>query len=145
GGRSAAVMAGLVEEARWRTSARGRRYLVANLSDPSGQFTATVCDELAAGQVEEAASSGACLLLNVELDRRPGEDTPRVTIRSVQPFESLSRRARLQLELEVEREEVLAQLAAVLADHRGGGGQVNLRVALPNGEAEVVLGRDFDL
>jgi len=145
GGRSAAVMAGLVEEARWRTSARGRRYLVANLSDPSGQFTATVFDELAAGQVEEAASSGACLLLNVELDRRPGEDTPRVTIRSVQPFESLSRRARLQLELEVEREEVLAQLAAVLADHRGGGGQVNLRVALPNGEAEVVLGRDFDL
>ncbi|HEX8580410.1 MAG TPA: DNA polymerase III subunit alpha, partial [Allosphingosinicella sp.] len=32
GGRTGAVMAALIEEARWRTSARGRRYLMATMS-----------------------------------------------------------------------------------------------------------------
>ena len=45
GGRTGAVMAGLVEDARWRTSAEGRRYMMATLSDSSGQFEATVFDD----------------------------------------------------------------------------------------------------
>jgi DNA polymerase-3 subunit alpha len=145
GGRTAAVMAALVEEARWRTSARGRRYLFASLSDPSGQFMATVFDETAAGHVEEAARTGACVLLNVELDRRPGEETPRVTIRNVQPFDSLSRRTRLQLEVEVDRAEALTEIAEALASHRGGNGQMNVRVPLDVGHADLLLGRDFQL
>ena len=36
GERIGANMAGLVEEARWRTSAKGRRYMMATLSDSSG-------------------------------------------------------------------------------------------------------------
>jgi DNA polymerase-3 subunit alpha len=145
GGRTGAVMAGLVEEARWRTSARGRRYLMATLSDASGQFAATVFDDAAAAQVEAAASSGACALLNVELDRRPGEEAPRVTVRSFQPFEGLSKRARLKLEVEVDDSSALHRLAAALADDRGGHGELRLKVRLDEGEAEVVLGRDFRL
>ena len=38
GERVGATMAGLVEDARWRTSAKGRRYMMATLSDRSGQF-----------------------------------------------------------------------------------------------------------
>ena len=53
GGRSGAVMAALVEEARWRTSARGRRYMMATMSDASGQFVATVFDDDVAEQVEQ--------------------------------------------------------------------------------------------
>ena len=49
GGRTNAVMAGLVEEARWRTSAKGRRYMMATMSDSSGQFVATVFDDMADG------------------------------------------------------------------------------------------------
>ncbi|HEV2867355.1 MAG TPA: DNA polymerase III subunit alpha, partial [Allosphingosinicella sp.] len=41
GGRTGATMAGLVEDVRWRTSARGRRYMMATLSDATGQFEAT--------------------------------------------------------------------------------------------------------
>jgi DNA polymerase-3 subunit alpha len=145
GGRTGAVMAGLVEEARWRTSARGRRYLMATLSDASGQFAATVFDDAAAAQIEAAASSGACALLTVELDRRPGEEAPRVTVRGFQPFESLSKRARLQLEVEVEGACALRRLAAALAEDRGGHGELRLKVRLQQGEAEVVLGRDFRL
>ena len=145
GGRTSAVMAGLVEEARWRTSARGRRYLMATLSDSSGQFVATVFDDQAAADVEEAAKSGACALLGVELDRRPGEDAPRVTVRSLQLFESLSKRARLQLEVEVEAADALPRLAAALSDDRGGNGELRLRATFDGGEADVVLGRDFRL
>jgi DNA polymerase-3 subunit alpha len=145
GGRSLAVMAGLVEEARWRTSAKGRRYLMATVSDASGQFVATVFDDNVAAQVEEAAKAGGCGLLNVELDRRPGEETPRVTIRSIQSFENLSKRTRLQIEVEIEGPEVLPRLAAAVADSRGGNGQLRLRTKLEEGDAQIVLGRDFTL
>jgi DNA polymerase-3 subunit alpha len=143
GGRTGGVMAGLVEEARWRTSARGRRYLLATLSDSSGQFIASVFDDDASARVEEAAKSGACALLNVELDRRPGEEAPRVTIRGLQGFEGLSKRARLQLEVSVEDEASVRRLAAALAGERGGSGELRLRIRMERGEAELVLGRDF--
>ncbi len=143
GGRTPGVMAGLIEETRWRTSARGRRYLMATCSDSSGQFVATVFDDDAAARVEEGAKNGGCALLNVELDRRPGEEAPRVTIRSLQPFESLSKRARLQLEVEVADTEAVGRLAVALANDRGGSGELRLRVQLAQGEAELVLGRDF--
>jgi DNA polymerase-3 subunit alpha len=145
GGRSPAVMAALIEEARWRTSARGRRYLFATMSDSSGQFVATVFDDMIATQVEEAAKAGACALLNVELDRRPGEEEPRVTVRSMQSFEGLSKRTRLQLEVEVEGEGVLPRLANALAGERGGNGQLKLRIRFDEGNAELLLGRDFVL
>jgi DNA polymerase-3 subunit alpha len=145
GGRSPAMMAGLVEDARWRTSARGRRYLMATLSDASGQFVATVFDDMVAAQVEEAAKAGGCGLLNVELDRRPGEEAPRVTIKAIQSFENLSKRTRLQLQVQVEGPEVLPRLAEAVADHRGGNGQLRLHVKLDGGEAEILLGRDFVL
>jgi DNA polymerase-3 subunit alpha len=145
GGRTGAVMAGMVEDARPRTSARGRRYLMATMSDASGQFVATVFEDDASAQVEAAAKSGACALLTVELDRRPGEEAPRVTIRSLQLFESLSKRARLQLEVEVDAVDAIARLAAAVAQDRGGHGELRLRVKLETGEAELVLGRDFRL
>jgi DNA polymerase-3 subunit alpha len=145
GGRSGAMMAGLIEDARWRTSARGRRYLMATLSDASGQFVATVFDDDVAAQIEAAAKSGACALLTVELDRRPGEEAPRVTVKALQLFENLSKRARLRLEVEVRDEATLRGLAALVAAERGGIGELRLRVRLEGGEAEIVLGRDFSL
>ena len=143
GGRSAAMMAGLVEEARWRTSAKGRRYMMATLSDASGPYTATVFDDMAAEQVEEAAKNGGCGLLTVELDRKPGDELPRVTIKSIQPFEELSQRSRLQMEVEVDRPAALVELAALVANERGGRGQLRLRADFGHGEASMILGRDY--
>ncbi|HEX8192877.1 MAG TPA: DNA polymerase III subunit alpha [Allosphingosinicella sp.] len=146
GGRSMAVMAGLVEEARWRTSAKGRRYLMATVSDASGQFVATVFDDPVAALLEEAAKKGDCGLFNVELDRRPGEDAPRVTIKSIQPFEGLASRTRLQLQVEIESPETLKRLSALLADARGGNGVLKLLAPIPGGgSADLVLGRNFQL
>src|SRR4051794_2843050 len=145
GPRTPARMAGLVEEARWRTSARGRRYLMATISDASGQYVATVFDDEASARVEEAARSGACVLLDVELDRRAGEEAPRVTVRGLQMFEQISTRARLQLEVEVEEPAAIARLAAAIAADRGGHGELRLKARFDGGEADIVLGRDFVL
>jgi DNA polymerase-3 subunit alpha len=81
--------------------------------------------------------------MSVELDRRPGEETPRVTIRSIQSFDTLSKRSRLQIEGEVDAAEAVRRLAAALAGVRGGSGQVRLKGPVEGGEAELVLGRDF--
>ena len=143
GGRTGATMAALVEDTRWRTSAKGRRYMMATLSDPSGQFEATVFDDMVAEEVQAAARNGACALLGVELDRRPGEETPRVTIRSLQPLEGLARRVRLQLEVEIADPAAVARLAEAMADAKGGNGQLVLAADLGEGRADLILGRDF--
>jgi DNA polymerase-3 subunit alpha len=116
---------------------------MATLSDSSGQFVATVFDDAVASQVEEAAKAGGCALLNVELDRRPGEEAPRVTIRSIQSFETLSKRTRLLLEVEAEDERAIRALAAAVAGDRCGNGELRLRTRIGEGEAQLVLGRDF--
>ncbi len=143
GGRSPGRMAALVEDTRWRTSAKGRRYMMATLSDPSGQFEATIFDDMVAEQVANAAKAGICALLDVELDRRPGEETPRVTIRGLQSFESLSKRTRLQLEVEVADAAAVQALADALAGDRGGSGDVRLKARADGIAADVLLGRDF--
>jgi DNA polymerase-3 subunit alpha len=143
GERGRATMAALVEEARWRTSQKGRRFLMARMSDPSGQFDATVFDDDVAQQIEQSAKNGDCLLLAVELDRRPGEETPRVTVRGITSFESLSRRTRLRLEIEADEPAAIAGLAQLLAGYRGGSSAVHLKVHHGTGLAEILLGADY--
>src|SRR3546814_19628044 len=95
-----------------------------------------------AGQVEDAAKTGTCALLGVELDRRPGEEAPRVTVSSVQGFEALSKRTRLQLAVEVDGPAVLPRLVKALAGERGGNGVLRLLVGLDGGGSEHITGRD---
>ncbi|HEU0067398.1 MAG TPA: DNA polymerase III subunit alpha [Sphingomonas sp.] len=144
GTRAGATMAVLVEDARWRTSARGKRYMMAQLSDASGQFVATCFDDAVAKDLEEAARAGGCGLATVELDRRPGEDAPRVTVKRIQPFEALASTARFVIEVTVDDAAAFGALGALLADHRGARGEVRAVVRLASGEeARVLLGRDF--
>jgi len=146
GMRASAMMAGLIEGVRWRVSARGRRYMVASLSDPSGQFEATVFDDDACADVEAAAKAGSCGLLTVELDRRAGDDQPRVAIKRFQPLERLAKASRLQLEVRLADGALAALLARELQSARGGNGVVRF-VAPISGRREAVLliGREFIL
>ena len=144
GTRTGATMAVLVEDTRWRTSARGNRYLMATLSDATGQFVATCFDDAVSKDLEEAARAGGCGLATVELDRRPGEETPRVTVRRIQPFESLASTARFVVEVAIEDAAAIIPLGALLAEHRGARGEVRLKAPLPDdGSVTVLLGRDF--
>ncbi|WP_375396299.1 DNA polymerase III subunit alpha [uncultured Sphingomonas sp.] len=143
-GRQGATMAVLVEETRWRTSAKGRRYLMATLSDPSGQFVATCFDDAVAGDLEAASRDGGCGLVSVELDRRAGEETPRVTVRRIQPFTDLANATQMALDLAIGDAAALRAIAALLVDAHGARGEVRVTTALPDGgEATLLLGTDF--
>ena len=146
GERAGATMAGLAEGVRWRVSARGRRYMVASLSDRSGQFEATVFDDEPSAALETAAKAGGCGLLTVEIDRRSGDETPRVTIKRFQPLETLAKQTRLQMNIRVPRG-AAEGVARELADAKGkGNGIVRFHVELASGgKAVVLVGRDFAL
>jgi DNA polymerase III subunit alpha len=145
-GRATAIMAALVEETRWRTSARGRRYLVATLSDPSGQFQATAFDDEPIAAMQKAAESGDCGLLTVEVDRRPGDEMPRVAIKRVQPLDALARRTRLQMIVRCADSALIPAVAREIAQCRGGTDVVRLILPLAGGgEAQLLAGREFAL
>ncbi len=146
GERASATMAALAEGVRWRVSARGRRYMVASLSDRSGQFEATVFDEEPSAALEAAAKTGGCGLLTVELDRRAGDEAPRVTVKRFQPLEALAKQTRLQMTVRVADAETAERLSLELADAKRGSGTIRFVIPLsPSGEAIVLVGRHYEL
>jgi DNA polymerase-3 subunit alpha len=144
GERLGASMAGLVEDARWRTSAKGRRYMVATLSDSSGQFVATAFDDDATSALEAAAKAGQCGLLSVELDRRAGDETPRVTVKRCQPLTELAKRTRLQMTVQIGDAGMISGISTELSGARGSNGIVRFVVPIAGGrQATLVAGRDY--
>ena len=144
GTRTSAVMATLVEDVRYRTSARGRRYLMANFSDATGQFVGSCFDDDVSKDIETVAKAGGCGLLTVELDRRPGEEVPRLTVRRIQPLEGLAGHARLKAEIRLRDIGAITDLTALLSRSRGGRSEVRVTALFPDGgEAQLLLGRDF--
>ena len=146
GGRSQSMMAAMVEGTKWATSAKGRRYMRVTMSDPSGQFDATAFDDEPCAALEAAAKSGECGLLTVELDRRPGDDVPRVAIKRFQPLDSLAKRTRLQMEICLKEAGQVPAIANELAKAKGGTGIVRFCVTLSGDrKAQLLAGRDFAL
>lgn len=143
GARIGATMAALVEDARWRTSARGKRYMMAQLSDATGQFLATCFDDSVAADLEKAAKEGDCALITVELDRRPGEEAPRVSVKRVQPFDGLASTAKFVVEVTVTDKVAFKALHAMLDPLRNGRGEVRARIEGPEGDTLLTLGRNF--
>nr|WP_257575823.1 DNA polymerase III subunit alpha [Sphingomonas sanguinis] len=143
GARIGATMAALVEDARWRTSARGKRYMMAQLSDATGQFLATCFDDSVAADLEKAAKEGHCALITVELDRRPGEEAPRVSIKRVQLFDGLASTAKFVVEVTVTDKVAFKALHAMLDPLRNGRGEVRARIEGQDGETLLTLGRNF--
>jgi DNA polymerase-3 subunit alpha len=145
-GRSSATTAGLIEATRWRTAAKGRRYLMVTISDPSGQYEAMVFDDEPSADLERAAKAGMCGLLTVELDRRPGDDTPRVTVKRFQALDGLAKRTRLQLGLRIAEHSLIPAVARELAAAKGGSGTVRAVLPISEGrDALLLIGRDFNL
>ena len=145
-GRAMTIMAAMVEDVRWRETKRGARYASATFSDQSGQFQASCFDEEGCKAIEELARDGDCALLIVELDRLPGEETPRVTVRSVEPFRAIASASRMELTVDVETADAVEALAALLAGAGGGRSEVFLRAPVNNGQAaRVFLGDGYSL
>lgn len=81
----------------------------------------------------------------MELDWRAGEETPRVTVRGLQSYDTMQS-IRLRVDVETSDPAVIPALAALVADERGGRGEMYLRALLPDQmSADLLLGRDFRL
>ncbi len=148
GGRLPTTLAGLIEEAKWRTPQNGKsdKYLQLILSDTSGQYAASCFDEGAQAAVLAAVAAGDAVLVQGELLWRPGEDTPRVTVRGVKPLKALADRLHCRLSLDLTGTGPVAGLAALVGPRRGGRGEIVARVALGSGEwAKLLLGNDFSI
>ncbi|MGI4877761.1 MAG: DNA polymerase III subunit alpha [Janthinobacterium lividum] len=146
GGRLPCTMAGLIEDARWRTPQNGKsdKYLLLTMSDATGQYVASCFDEGAQGQILAAFEAADAVLVSGELLWRPGEETPRVTVRGVQPLAALAARSRCRLTVELGNASAIDGLRALLADARGGRGEVLARVPVGSGRlANIMLGLDF--
>ena len=146
GGRLPCTMAGLIEDAKWRTPQNGKsdKYLLLTMSDASGQYVASCFDEGAQGQILAAVATADAVLVSAELLWRPGEDTPRVTVRGVKPLAALAAQSRCRLTVELGGAGAIDGLIALLGKARGGRGEVLARVPLAmGGRANVSLGLDF--
>ena len=120
--------------------------MMATLSDRSGQFVATAFDDEATAALEAAAKAGQCGLLSVELDRRAGDDTPRVTVKRFQPLSEIATRTRLQMTVRLPDGVTGERIARELANARGSNGLLRFLVPMAaGGEAMIVVGRDFAL
>jgi DNA polymerase-3 subunit alpha len=85
-------------------------------------------------------------LITVELDRRAGDDSPRVTIKRFQPLSDLAKRTRLQMTIRVLDTSAIARIGGELADARGSNGVVRFLLQLASGgEALIIAGRDYAL
>ncbi|OYZ40636.1 MAG: DNA polymerase III subunit alpha, partial [Novosphingobium sp. 16-62-11] len=146
GGRSAAVMAALVENVQKRKTKKGKDFVMADFSDNSGLFSASCFEESLVEPFQQWAKDGTCVLLNVELDRPNPDEPPRVTVRGARPLASVSSASQMQLKLEVSSPQAIAELALLLPRGEGAKGEVfaRLRTGGPK-EPLVRLGNDFKL
>lgn len=145
-GRSAAVMAALVENVQKRKTKKGKDFVMADFSDSTGLFSASCFEESLVEPFQQWAKEGTCVLLNVELDRPNPDEAPRVTVRGARPLASVTSASRMQLKLEVTRPEAIAELALLLPRDSEAKGEVLARLKTGGAREPLVrLGNNFKL
>jgi DNA polymerase III subunit alpha len=136
----------LIEGVRWRESRKGKRFMIADFSDISGQFSVRCFDEAVGVQLTEWAKEAECLLLGVEMDMRPGDEVPSFTVKSAKPLSSLVSATRLKMQLDVTSETGLRELAQLVEPLHGGKSELVIKTRTDDGRwAHIVLGRRFQL
>ncbi|HEY9093153.1 DNA polymerase III subunit alpha [Parasphingorhabdus sp.] len=144
GQRKPAVMAALIEGVRWRESKRGNRFVLVDLSDSSGQFSGSCFEDDQCAILADMAKEGSCSLLNVELDQRSGDESPRVSIRRAQAMDGLEKTTRTRMELDILSLDGLQELKNFLAPLTGGKSELIARMPSIDGQmAHICLGRSF--
>lgn len=144
GVRKPATLAAMVENVRWRESRKGKRFALAEFSDSSGQFSASCFDEATAQLLMDWAKESACLLLNVEMDMRAGDETPRLAVRSAKPLSALVAVARLKMQLDIAKPEAFDALAAMVNPLIGGKCELVINTRSANNKpVQIMLGRQY--
>jgi DNA polymerase-3 subunit alpha len=146
GVRRAATMSALIEGVRWRESRKGKRFMIADFSDNSGQFSVRCFDEAVGVQLAEWAKDAECLLLHCEMDMRPGDETPNFTVKSAKALSGLTSVSRLKMQLDVMHETAMSQLAQIVVPLDGGRSELVVKTRTADGRwVHIVLGRRFQI
>ncbi|MBV7256564.1 DNA polymerase III subunit alpha [Pacificimonas sp. WHA3] len=120
-GKEMATMGAMVDSVRWRTAQKsGRKYIFATLSDQGGQYFASAFDEDMQEVLQEAARSGECLLLKVEL-RWGGDEGPRIAVRGATPLSDLGGGGRATIDIELTDMRSIDLLSPLFAAEEGNG------------------------
>jgi DNA polymerase-3 subunit alpha len=140
----------IVEDAAWRTpQGKGpdKRYLMVDLSDPSGSFGVRCFEPELYPLIEAVRKSGDPVLVRIELGWREGDSVPGLRLRHAERLAALADKARVQLTVTLapgHQPGLGEALAAALP--RGGRSTVDIRVPLADGHvARLLLGTDFAL
>ena len=146
GVRRAATMSALIEGVRWRESRKGKRFMIADFSDNSGQFSVRCFDEAVGMQLADWAKDAECLLLHCEMDMRAGDETPSFTVKSAKALSGLTSVSRLKMQWDVTQEAAMAQLAHIVAPLDGGRSELVIKTRTADGRwVHIVLGRRFQI
>lgn len=118
--------------------------MIADFSDNSGQFSVRCFDDALGVQLAEWTKEAECLLLNCEMDMRPGDEAPSFTVKSVKPLSGLTSVSRLKMQLDVTHEAAMAQLAQLVTPLDGGRSELVVKTRAADGRwVHIVLGRRF--
>ncbi len=129
-------LAGIAISYRQRSSAKGTKYAIVQMSDPSGVFEVMVFSEVLAASrdlIERAVAESIPLLVEADAQRR--DDDLSLFARSLSPFDQAVARAPTVVEVFVGGEEAVDSLAKLLAREKPGRGMVKLKV--PDGASEI--------
>ncbi|HEC90567.1 MAG TPA: DNA polymerase III subunit alpha, partial [Alphaproteobacteria bacterium] len=116
-------MAGIVQENKERTSAKGSRYAFVTLSDASGVYEITVFSELLS-QAREIMQPGQSLFICAAVQFEG--DQPRFTAHSLKPLDRVVVAAAAGMRIVVESESPLGSLQGLLGRQERGKGRILL-------------------
>jgi DNA polymerase-3 subunit alpha len=146
GERKTVKVAALVEGCNRRQSKRGSTFVMVDLSDESGQFSASSFDDDVVAAMPEWASQSACLLIELEFDRSSEDQAPRATIRRARPLDQIKITLRHKARIDVHHPDALVRLAELVGEPGSGQDELHARLLLGEGRVmPVCLGNRFRL
>jgi DNA polymerase III subunit alpha len=129
-------LAGVAIAYRQRSSAKGAKYAVVQMSDPSGVFEVMVFSEVLAATrdlIDRAVAESFPLIIEADALRR--DDDFSLFARNIAPYDQAVARAPTVIEVFLGGEEAVDSLAKLFAREKPGRGVVKLKV--PDGASEI--------
>jgi DNA polymerase-3 subunit alpha len=129
-------LAGMATSFRQRNSAKGSKYGIVQMNDPSGVFEVMVFSEVLTASrdlIERAVTDSFPLMIEADVQRR--DDDFSLFMRSIAPFDQAVARAPTVVEVFVGAEDAVESLGKLLAKEKPGRGLVKLKV--PDGASEI--------
>lgn len=112
-------LAGVVLKKQEKISAKGNKFAFVQLSDTSGVFEAIVFSETLAAN-RDLLEAGKTIIVSVDVQKQGEDETPRLTIQSIQSLDKELEKGLGNIEVEIDDERGLAILVEALTKCQNG-------------------------